>query len=232
MWKTRKMKIKYLGHSCFILETAGKVLLFDPFISGNPLVKNPEIESLKPDYILVSHAHEDHTADLLTIARNSGAMIIAIWEIHAWLQKQGITNTHPMNIGGKRLFDFGKVYMTYAMHSSSFADGTYGGAAAGFLIEAEGKKVYYSGDTALNLEMKLLGENHAIDLALLPIGDNFTMGMQEAATAAKYLNTKKVVGLHYDTFGYIIIDHEDAKNTFQAAEVDLTLLTIGESLEF
>jgi L-ascorbate metabolism protein UlaG (beta-lactamase superfamily) len=135
-----------------------------------------------------------------------------------------------MNIGGKRDFDFGKVTMTYAMHSSSFADGTYGGAAAGFMLEIEGKTIYYSGDTALNQEMKLLGERFTIDWALLPIGGNFTMDAADAAEAANFLRTKNVIGLHYDTFGYIVIDPIASKSAFSNSGANLTLLKIGEQI--
>jgi L-ascorbate metabolism protein UlaG (beta-lactamase superfamily) len=224
------MEIRYLGHSCFTLKTQGKTLLFDPFISGNELAKGIDIGSIEADYILVSHAHEDHTADLVTLAKSTGATVIAIWEIHAWLNKQGITNTHPMNIGGKKVFEFGTVHMTYAMHSSSFADGTYGGQAAGFLLEVNGKTIYYSGDTGLTHEMKLLGERFDIDWAILPIGDNFTMDAKDAALATTYLNTKKVIGMHYDTFGFIKIDHQAAFAAFEKLGSNLTLMKIGEQL--
>jgi L-ascorbate metabolism protein UlaG (beta-lactamase superfamily) len=224
------MEIKFLGHSCFTIQTQGKTLLFDPFISGNALAKDIDASKVQADYILVSHAHEDHTADLLAIAQRTGALVIGIWEVHAWLQKQGVTNTHPMNLGGKREFEFGKVTMTYAMHSSSFADGTYGGAAAGFMLEIEGKTIYYSGDTALNQEMKLLGERFTIDWALLPIGGNFTMDAVDAAEAANFLRTKNVIGLHYDTFGYIVLDPIAAKSAFSNSGANLTLLKIGEQI--
>jgi L-ascorbate metabolism protein UlaG (beta-lactamase superfamily) len=224
------MEIRYLGHSCFTLKTQGKTLLFDPFISGNELAKGFDLGSIEADYILVSHAHEDHTADLISLAQSTGATVIAIWEIHAWLNKQGITNTHPMNIGGKKVFEFGTVHMTYAMHSSSFADGTYGGQAAGFLLEVNGKTIYYSGDTGLTYEMKMLGERFTIDWAILPIGDNFTMDANDAALATTYLKTKKVIGMHYDTFGFIKINHEAAINAFEKLGSNLTLMKIGEQL--
>jgi L-ascorbate metabolism protein UlaG (beta-lactamase superfamily) len=224
------MKIKYLGHSCFTIETQGYTLLFDPFISGNPLSSEIDAALVQADFILVSHAHEDHTADLVSIAKRTGAVVIAIWEIHAWLQKQGISNTHPMNIGGKRTFDFGKVTMTYAMHSSSFADGTYGGVAAGFLLAIEGKIIYYSGDTALTQEMKLLGERYTIDWAILPIGGNFTMDAVDAAEAASFLRTKNVIGMHFNTFGYIVIDEIEAKTAFDNSGASLTLMNIGEEI--
>jgi L-ascorbate metabolism protein UlaG (beta-lactamase superfamily) len=224
------MIIKYLGHSCFTLETHGFTLLFDPFISENSLSSKIDAALVQADFILVSHAHEDHTADLVSIAQNTGAIVIAIWEIHAWLQKQGISNTYPMNIGGKKVFDFGRVSMTYAMHSSSFADGTYGGEATGFLLEIENKVIYYSGDTALNQEMKLLGERYTIDWAILPIGGNFTMDALDAADAASFLRTKNVIGMHFNTFEYIVIDEKAAKTAFDNTGASLTLMKIGEQI--
>jgi L-ascorbate metabolism protein UlaG (beta-lactamase superfamily) len=224
-----KMQITYYGHSCFLLEVAGKKLLFDPFIRGNEFAKGVDIDQIEADYILVSHAHDDHTGDLVYLAKKTGAMVIGSWELTCWCERQGISKVHPMNIGGKRSFEFGEVAMVFAAHSSSFADGTYGGIAAGFMISHAGKTIYYSGDTGLNLEMKLIGERFAIDLALLPIGGNFTMDAKDAAYAAgSYLNCKKVIGLHYDTFGYIVIDGDAAKKDFAAQGVSLTLLKSGE----
>jgi L-ascorbate metabolism protein UlaG (beta-lactamase superfamily) len=223
------MEINYYGHSCFLIKVGGKKLLFDPFIRGNELAKEINIDSIEADYILVSHGHEDHTGDLVYLAKKTNATVIASFEITSWLQNQGLNKVHPMNVGGNKNFDFGKVSMTYAAHSSSFADGTYAGVASGFVITAEGKSVYYSGDTGLTQEMKLIGEMHAISLALLPIGDNFTMDAKDAATAANFLNCKHVIGLHYDTFGFIVINHQEAINSFANKGVKLTLLKIGET---
>ncbi|MCF8254458.1 MAG: metal-dependent hydrolase [Bacteroidia bacterium] len=223
------MEINYYGHSCFLIKVGGKKLLFDPFIRGNELAKEINIDSIEADYILVSHGHEDHTGDLVYLAKKTDATVIASFEITSWLQKQGINKVHPMNVGGNKNFEFGKVSMTYAAHSSSFADGTYAGVASGFVITAEGKSVYYSGDTGLTQEMKLIGEMHAISLALLPIGDNFTMDAKDAATAANFLNCKDVIGLHYDTFGFIVINNQEAINSFANKGVKLTLLKIGET---
>jgi L-ascorbate metabolism protein UlaG (beta-lactamase superfamily) len=223
-----KMEITYYGHSCFMLELRGKKLLFDPFIRGNELAKAVNIDQLEADYILVSHGHDDHTGDLVYLARKTGALVIASWEITCWLQKQDVTNVHPMNVGGKRSFPFGNVCMTYAAHSSSFEDGTYAGVAAGFIITSDGKTVYYSGDTGLNTEMKLIGELNKIDLALMPIGGNFTMNSIDAAIASTFIQCKHVIGLHYDTFGHIVIDQQEAKNHFSDKGVELILLKSGE----
>jgi L-ascorbate metabolism protein UlaG (beta-lactamase superfamily) len=223
------MKVTYYGHSSFELETGGKKLLFDPFISHNPLAKNIDVNGLNPDYILQSHGHGDHIADLETIQKNSGATVICIAEIAGWLGNKGIESAHAMNIGGGYNFDFGRVKMVYALHSSSMPDGTYGGNPAGFLLTIEGKKIYYAGDTALTLDMKLLADEK-LDWAFLPIGDNYTMGADDAIKASSFINCKNIIGMHYDTFPVIKIDKEDVKKKFAAAGVNLKLLAIGESL--
>ncbi|UKJ08162.1 metal-dependent hydrolase [Solitalea lacus] len=221
------MKFTYFGHSCFLIETEGKSLLFDPFITGNELAKNIDINSIKADYILISHAHSDHTADVEFIARNTGAKIISSFEIVSHYQKLGFEG-HPMNFGGKWNFDFGQVKMVQAMHSSSFADGSYGGAAGGFIITIEGKSIYYSGDTALFSDMELFGKMHNISWAILPIGDNFTMDTEQALMAANMLSCDQIIGVHYDTFGYIVIDHDKAKELFTSNGKELHLLNVGQ----
>lgn len=224
------MKFTYYGHSCFLLETGGKKLLFDPFITPNPLASAIVISDICADYILISHGHNDHTADAVTLQRQTNAKVIANWEICSWLGKQGITNTHPMNTGGKRNFDFGKVIVTAAVHSSSFADGSYAGSAGGFIIQNDEGAFYYAGDTALTSDMMLLGERFSIDVAAMPIGDNFTMDAADAATAAKFVRCNTVIGLHYNTFGYIVIDSNEAIATFADAEKTLLLPAIGETI--
>lgn len=221
------MKLNYLGHSCFLLDISGKKILFDPFISPNDLANDIKVDEIQCDYILISHGHNDHVADLVSIAKRTGAKVVAAYEIIEWLAKQGVENGHPMNLGGKWFFDFGMVKMTYAAHSNSLPDGSYGGTAAGFIIKPEGKTIYYAGDTALMQEMKLLGELYQIDYAFLPIGDNFTMGIDDAIIAAGFINCKNIIGMHYDTFGYIKIDFENAKNAFSDAGLNLQLLEIS-----
>ncbi len=225
------MKFTYYGHSCFQIETAGKILLFDPFITPNELASGIHVDSVNPDYILISHGHEDHVADAVSIGTRTGATVISNWEIVQWMIKQGIKNTHPMNTGGHRMFDFGKVKCVNAVHSSSMPDGSYGGNPMGFLIESKGKNIYYSGDTALTYDMKLIGEYRKIELALLPIGNNFTMGIDNAIIASNFINCDKIIGLHYDTFGYIKIDHNEAIDSFSKAGKELILMEIGSSLE-
>jgi L-ascorbate metabolism protein UlaG (beta-lactamase superfamily) len=224
------MKITFLGHACFQVETAGKTLLFDPFITHNQLAKHIDVNSLKPDYILLSHGHADHMADLETIQKNSDAKVICIADIAGWLGNKGITNLHAMNFGGGFNFDFGRVKMVYALHSSSMPDGAYGGNPAGFVISSEGKKIYFAGDTALTLDMKLLADEN-LDLAILPIGDNYTMGADDAIKACGFINCKNVIGMHYDTFPVIVIDKAEAKQKFEKAGLNLTLLEIGASEE-
>ncbi len=225
------MNITFLGHSSFLIETGSKTLLFDPFISPNPLAKDIKLEELKPDYILLSHGHEDHVADVEEIAKNSGATIIANFEVATWFGNKGIEKTHPMNHGGSWDFDFGRVKFVNAVHSSCMPDGSYGGNPGGFVIEADGKTFYYAGDTALTLDMKLIAEEFRIDLAFLPIGSNFTMGYKDAMKAAKFVNTKKVIGMHFDTFPYIIVNHEEALNEASKNGIELTILEIGASVQ-
>jgi L-ascorbate metabolism protein UlaG (beta-lactamase superfamily) len=227
------MKLKYLGHSCFQLQINDMFIVFDPFIRGNVLAAeaNIDIDEVKADYILVSHGHDDHTGDLLYLAERTQAKVVCAWEIYMWLSKNGYTNSHPMNIGGKWEFDFGTVKMTFAAHSSSMADGTYAGVAGGFLIETEGKTIYYSGDTALIQEMKLLGELYKIDTALLPIGDNFTMDYKEANLAAGFIRCNNIIAMHFDTFGFIKVDHEAAVKHFAVNNNKLHIPVIGETIE-
>jgi len=222
------MKITFYGQASFQIETGGKTLLFDPFISPNPAAKHIDINNLKPDYILVSHGHGDHVADLLAIQKNSGAIVICIAEIAGWLGSKGITNAHGMNIGGGFDFDFGRVKMVNAVHSSTLPDGSAGGNPAGFLLYLEGKKIYFAGDTALTYDMKLLADEN-LDLAILPIGDNYTMGVDDAIKACDFINCKNVIGMHFDTFPVIKIDKEAAKKKFEAAGLSLKLMEIGES---
>lgn len=224
------MKITYYGHSCFLLETGGKSILFDPYISPNELSNKIEIETIKADYILISHGHEDHVADAVSIALRTGATVVSNWEIIQWVQKQGVTNTHPMNIGGHWFFDFGKIKCVNAVHSSSLPDGTFGGNPMGFLLETVKCNVYYAGDTALTMDMKLIGDYKKIDIAFLPIGNNFTMGIDNAIIASDFIRCDQIIGMHYDTFEYIKIDHAEAVQKFSSAGKNLILIPIGDSI--
>lgn len=225
------MKITFYGQNCLAIEIKGKHILVDPFISGNELVRNKvDINDLKADYIFLTHAHSDHTLDAETIAKKNGAVIVGNFEIATYYGNKGI-ETHPMNHGGSWKFEFGKVKFVNAIHSSSFPDGSYGGQPGGFVIEGEYKNIYIAGDTALTMDMKLIPMRTKLDLAILPIGDNFTMGIEDAIIASDFVECDKVLGVHYDTFGYIEIDHEEAKRKFYNANKDLMLLEIGESIE-
>ncbi len=218
------------GHSCIALEFDHTKLLFDPFITLNPLAKKVDISQIKPDYILLSHGHSDHVADVFSIQKNSDATVICIADIQGWLKNKGINKVHTMNIGGSYTFDFGRVKMVYALHSSSMPDGSYGGNPAGFIIYAEGKKIYFAGDTSLTMDMKLLADEN-LDWAFLPIGDNFTMGVDDAIKAAGFINCKKIVGMHYNTFPQICIDEKQAKDKFLDAKLNLQLIPIEGILE-
>jgi L-ascorbate metabolism protein UlaG (beta-lactamase superfamily) len=224
------MEITYMGHSCFSIRTEGYKVLFDPFIQPNPLAASIDVESIEADFILVSHGHDDHTADLEMIAKRTGAVVVSNYEIVSYFQKKGVEKVHPMNHGGKWKFDFGTVHMVNAIHSSSFADGTYAGNPAGFVVQAAGKTFYYAGDTALHYDMKFIGEQYSIDFAMLPIGSNFTMDIADALRAADFVGTRKIIGMHYDTFPYIVIDHEKSIQTARKANKDLYLMNVGETI--
>ena len=222
------MKFTYYGHSCFLVETMGKKILFDPFISYNELAADININNIQADYILVSHGHSDHIADCVSIAENTQAKVVCSWEIHEWLNKEGIKNTHPMNTGGKWNFGMFTVKCVVAQHSSSLPDGSYGGNPMGFLLMSEEGNFYYSGDTALTMDMQLIPKWAKLNFAVLPIGDNFTMDAADATECAKMIGCKTIIGVHYDTFGYIKIDHEKAKKNFTDNGSQLHLLKIGE----
>jgi len=223
------MNITYYGHSCFGVEVSGKNLLFDPFISSNELAKSIDVTTIKADYIFISHGHDDHIADAVSIANRTGAIIVCAFEIHTWFNKQGVLKTHPMNVGGKWKFDFGNVKCVSAAHSSSLPDGSHGGIAMGFVIESTEGNFYFAGDTALTYDMKLIGNYRSIDFAFLPIGDNFTMGADNAIIAAEFINCRQIIGMHYDTFEMIKIDKNVAVKKFTQAGNDLILFDIGES---
>jgi L-ascorbate metabolism protein UlaG (beta-lactamase superfamily) len=226
------MKVTYYGHSCFAAQVANKTLLFDPFITGNELAKAIDVDKVPADYILISHGHADHMADAAGIAKRTGATIVSNYEVTVWFGKQGLTRTHPLNHGGGWRFDFGRVKFVNAIHSSSLPDGTYGGNPGGFVVESDEGNFYYSGDTALTMDMKLIGESTPLRFAALCIGDNFTMGIDDAIKAAQYVRCKEVLGLHYNTFPPIRIDPPAAVERFDAAHQHLHLLLPGESHNF
>lgn len=225
------LKITYFGHACFSVQLAGKTVLFDPFIRQNELAKHVDVSTVTADYILISHAHFDHLADALEIAQRCNAVIISNYEIAEWFAKQGV-KVHHMNHGGKWKFKFGTVKYVAAVHTSSLPDGSYGGNPGGFVVESEEGNFYYSGDTALTMDMQLIPLTCApLTTTLLCIGDNFTMGVDDAVHAAQFVKCNKVIGVHYDTFGYIKIDHEAAVKKFAASGIELLLPAIGETIE-
>ena len=226
------MKFTYYGHACFAVQAGGKTLLFDPFISGNPLAKGKiDVSKVAADFIFVSHGHGDHNEDLAEVAKGTGAKVIAPFEVGTWFEGKGVKNVQAMNHGGAAKLDFGRVKLTSAIHSSSMPDGSYGGNPAGFVVETSDGNFYYSGDTALTFDMKLIGEKTKLSFAVFPIGDFFTMGIDDAIRAAEFVGVSKFVGVHYDTFPPIKLDHAAALGAARAAGRELLLPAIGETIE-
>jgi len=226
------MKVTFLGHACFLVECSKTKLLFDPYISPNPLAQTVDIDAIKADYILLSHGHYDHVADVERIYHNYPATIIANLEMIHWYEKRGITRSLPINPGGKRVFDFGTIKAVHEPHSSSMPDGSYAGCAMGFVIQSGDQAFYFAGDTALHQDMKQIRTFYNVDFAILPIGDTFTMGIEEALYAADYVGTEKIIGMHYDSFPGIEIDHEEVKRMAEERGKTLILMDIGQTTEF
>lgn len=226
------MKLTFFGQNTWIIETAGKKILIDPAVSMNPLAKDKvDIETLYADYILLTHGHGDHVADVESIATRTKAKIVSNYEVASYYGSKGF-DYHPMNHGGRWNFDFGQVAMVNAVHSSVLPDGTYGGNPAGFVLINDEATLYIAGDTAVTMDMQLIPRLYPkLDVAILPIGDNFTMGVSDAVVAAQMIQCDRIIGCHYDSFPYIEIDHDAAKATFNQANLDLTLLEISESFE-
>jgi L-ascorbate metabolism protein UlaG (beta-lactamase superfamily) len=225
------MKLTYFGHACFLVESAGKKLLFDPFITPNPLASEIDISKIEADAILLSHAHVDHLADVVALAELTSAPVVCNWEISEWLGKQGLKNILPMNHGGTRDLGVCRTKMTSAIHSSTLPDGSPGGNPGGYVVSFPEGTFYYSGDTALTQDMKLIPEEFALRFAVLPIGDTFTMGAADAARAAQFVQVKTVVGVHYNTFPPIEISKEAAQETFAKASLSLLLPPIGGTID-
>lgn len=224
------MKITFYGHASLGIEVGEKKIIVDPYISPNPKASHIDVDTLEADFILLTHAHGDHIADVETIAQRTNATIVSNAEIAGYYAKKGFT-THPMNHGGSWDFDFGNVKYVNAIHSSSFPDGSYGGNPGGFVIEGERKNIYIAGDTALTFDMQLIPLRTKLDLAIFPIGDNFTMNVDDAILASDFVECDKVLGYHFDTFGYIEINHEEAIKKFFDVGKDLMLLEIGASID-
>ncbi len=225
------MKATYYGQSCVEFDFNGTKVLLDPFITYNELAKDIDVNALRPDYIFLSHCHQDHVADLATVQKNSGATVAAIVETAAWVRRQGIAEEQVIeyNFGGTLQLPFGRVKMVYALHTSSTPEGDYAGVPVGYVFFIGDKKIYFAGDTGLTMEMKLL-EDLALDWAFLPIGGHYTMDVDDAVKAAQFINCKNIVGVHYNTFPPIAIDTEAAIKTFEANGLKLYLPAVGAEL--
>ncbi|NIN69411.1 MAG: metal-dependent hydrolase [Anaerolineae bacterium] len=222
--------LTYHGHACFSVEGAGKTIWLDPFLSGNPQAEIQADDVKDADYILVSHGHGDHLGDAVPMAQKTGATIISNHEIASYCQEQEVA-AHGLHIGGGYQFPFGRVKMTIAHHGCSLPDGSCGGNPGGFLFDIEDKRIYFAADTALFYDMKLLGEEKAIDVALLPIGDNYTMGPDDALKAVQLLTPRLVIPMHYNTFDVIEQDpHAFANRVKASTEADCAVLSPGGSI--
>jgi len=226
------MKVKYTGQAGFIIETKGKTLVFDPFISANSNMSDKlSVADIKCDYVLLTHGHQDHVLDAEQIAKQNKARIISNYEIVSYYGQRGVEG-HPMNHGGEWQFDFGMVKFVNAIHSSVLPDGTYAGNPGGFVIWNDEGCFYHAGDTALTMDMKLIPMTcPKLDFAILPIGNNFTMGYKDAVIAAEFIECDKIIGCHFDTFEVIAIDHSDAKETFAKRQKELLLMDLGQEIE-
>lgn len=225
------MKVSYHGHSVVKIQTKKHSIVIDPFINGNGQT-DLKVEDLKVDVILLTHGHNDHVGDTIQLAKQNDALVVAPFELATFLGWKGL-NVHPMHIGGSHKFDFGTVKFTQAFHGSSYEEEdqkiVYTGMPAGILFKNEGKTVYHAGDTALYSDMKLLGEFEDIDLAFLPIGDNFTMGPEDAAIAAKWIKAKTVVPMHYNT--YPVIEQDPNEFVRLLSENTGKVMEAGESIK-
>ncbi len=224
------VQVIWYGHACFLIDTGETKLLIDPFLTDNPQapVKADQVEA---DFILVSHGHGDHLGDAVEIAKRTGATTISNYEIQTWLASQGVQNAHPLHIGGGFNFPWGRVKLTIAHHGSALPDGSYGGNPCGFLIYVQDRKIYHACDTGLFYDMKLIGEE-GIDLAILPIGDNFTMGPDDALRAVKLIEPKKVVPIHYNTFDVIKQDpNKWAERVRKETASEAIVMNPGDTIE-
>ena len=224
------LKISWFSHACFLIEADQTKILIDPFVTDNPLAPL-KADDVDADFILVSHGHGDHVGDTISIAKRTGATVVSNYEIQNWVISQGIENAHPLHIGGGFDFDWGRVKLTIAHHGSALPDGSYGGNPCGFLLTIQGKNIYHACDTGLFYDMKLIGEE-GVDLAILPIGDNFTMGPDDALRAVKLIEPKQVVPIHYDTFDVIKQDPQAwAVRVQKETAAKVTVMKPGDTIE-
>lgn len=222
------MKLTYHGHSCFTVESGTKIVIIDPFLNGNPTADITPAD-VKVDAVLVTHGHADHIGDAVEISKACNAPVIGPFELVNYCMAKGATG-HPMHIGGGFNFPFGRVKLTIAHHGSTTEIGAVGNPC-GFLLTMDGKTVYHAGDTGLFSDMALIGETNAIDCALLPIGDNFTMGIEDAARAVGFLKPRLAVPMHYNTFDVIRQDPEEFRKALKGKAVKVGILRPGESIE-
>ncbi|HRN35429.1 MAG TPA: metal-dependent hydrolase [Flavobacteriales bacterium] len=223
------MKLTYYGQSCIGVEAGDAHLLFDPFITGNTLAAHIDVESIPATHVLITHGHGDHVADAEAILKRTGALLISNFEICNWFGAKGINNSLAMNTGGRADLGGFSVKSTVAQHSSTMPDGASGGSPGGFVVFTPEGNFHHAGDTALMLDMQLL-KRHQLRFACLPIGDNFTMGIEDAVEAAQYMGATTVVGMHYDTFPSITIDKAKATEAFAHAGIKLLLPGIGQTI--
>lgn len=224
------LKINYQGHSCFILDDGRKRVVIDPFFKDNPFA-TMKPEEVKVDAILITHCHYDHLGDAVQISQQNNAMIVGTFELTTYCQGKGATNVHPMHIGGARRFDFGEVKLTSALHGSGSGEDGAVGVACGFLIKIGGKLIYHAGDTGLFGDMHLIGDLNEIDIAMVPIGDNFTMGVRDAVKAVQFLRPKIVIPMHYNTFEVIKADPQEFIKLVQSTRSQGLVLNYGETYE-
>lgn len=223
------MKITFYGHACFGIEINGTHVLIDPFITGNELASKIDVDAIKADYILITHAHQDHVLDVERIAERTGATIVSNYEIVMYYGAKNLKG-HPVNHGGTYTNDTFSAKYVNAIHTSSFADGTYGGQPGGFVITAGDKSLYVSGDTAVTMDMQLIPMTTNLTASIFPIGDNFTMGVEDAIIASDLVICNKVIGCHFNTFPPIKINTAEAKEKFKQANKELVILEIGETI--
>jgi len=224
------LKLTYLSHSAWLIQNDKYSVAIDPFLEGNPTATMKPAD-LKADYIIVTHAHGDHIGDAIPIAKASGGTIISNFEIVNYCTEHG-AQAHPMHIGGAHEFPFGRVKLTPAWHGSSFPDGSYGGTPTGCLLTIDGKTIYHTGDTGLFMDMQLIGEMDTIDVMLVNIGDNFTMGIDDAVKAVEFVKPKLVIPMHYKTFDVIDVDPQEFADKVKAKGFEAKVINFGAALEF
>ena len=223
------LNLTFLGHSCFLLDDGKHQVIIDPFISGNPMAK-VSVDDIKADFILLTHGHDDHLGDTIELAKKNKATVITNFELAAFCSSKGVKNTAGLHIGGGADFPFGSLKLTIAHHGSTQgADLNYGGNPVGFIVRMDGKVIYHAGDTGLFLDMKLIGELDKIDMALLPIGGYFTMDVNDAAKAVEFLQPRKVIPMHYDTFDPIKADPNVFADKVKKVGAECVILQPGHS---